>query len=160
MEQQLNRAMDNVMQRSMRRRLVCGRPFGLRSLEALVLEILLHNEQEGGTTTSPSQICAELGTQGPVLSPVLASLELRGYTTKKCDEADRRCRLVSLTDQGREIATAFVQDKERKSREMVDVLGEADAREFIRLLNRLSEYVDRLDAEKEELTFAENTKTP
>ncbi len=145
--EELSAALDDIVHRSMRIRLECGRPFGLRSLEALSLEILLQQEQEGNLVVNPTQISSSLGVRSPVLSPVLASLELRGYTQKRKDEKDRRCHLVSLTDRGRKVACDFAADKQKKCREMAEFFGEADAREFTRLLKRLSDYMERTEAQ-------------
>jgi len=149
LEEQLDRALEEVAHRSMRHRLTRGRPFGLRSLEALALEVLLKEEQQKNFEITPSRLSTGMEVQSPVLSPVLTSLEKLGHISCRRDENDRRSRLISLTKQGREVAGRFAAEKKKKCSEMVAFLGEQDAREFARLLHRLTEYMDR-EAEKEE----------
>ncbi|MBR5559773.1 MAG: winged helix-turn-helix transcriptional regulator [Oscillospiraceae bacterium] len=143
LEQKLNDVLDQIMHHSMRTRLTYGRPFGLRSLEALCLEILLKQEKAGKQGSNPSQISASMQVRGPVVSPVLSSLEKQGYIQRRQDQNDRRCRLVFLTEQGRNVAQQFTDGKHQRCSAMVEYLGEEDAREFIRILNRLSEHMEQ-----------------
>lgn len=144
-EQQLNQALDRVMHHFMRTRLTYGRPFGLRSLEALALEILLKDELKGGSGLNPSQISTAMRVRGPVVSPVLASLQRCGHLEMHKDKTDRRCRVVQLTPQGREIAMEFARDKASRCRDMVEFFGKEDAAEFTRLLGRFSDFMEQAD---------------
>ena len=137
-EQQLHRALEALLHQNTRLRLACGRPYGLRSLEILALEALFSLDDQAEMT--PSCISAWMKIQNPVLSPVLAELEKKGYLQSRRDDRDRRRRLLSLTQKGREVARDFYDRKQADCRDMTAFLGEADAAELARLLGRLAQY--------------------
>jgi len=144
LEQELGEAIGKLLQGSMRVRMMSGRPYGLRGLEATALETLLKLEQTSDPRgVSPSRISGDMGVQGPVLSPVLTSLEERGYIQRRTDENDRRCSCVSLTDQGREVGQRFAHHKEETNHALAQYLGEHDSRELTRLLGKLAIFVEQ-----------------
>ena len=85
-EEKLGQSIETLIRNSTRLRLLRGKPFGLRGLEVGVLDTLLKREKMGETNgTNPSRISVEMGVQGPVISPVLASLEKKGYICRRQD---------------------------------------------------------------------------
>lgn len=145
-EMQLHLALEKLLYRNARRRMACGRPYGLRSLEILTLETLLSCEREGEVT--PSVISAKMEMKNPVLSPVLASLEEKGCLQLCRDARDRRRRLVTLTDRGRSMACDFAAKKQQECRGLAAFLGETDTRELTRLLERLNHYAEQQELQK------------
>ncbi|AJH00137.1 hypothetical protein LF65_03580 [Clostridium beijerinckii] len=87
----------------------------------------------------PSDIANAMGTTSARIAAVLNSLEKKGMVTRRIDEIDRRRILVNLTDLGTE--EVRIQDELRLSYviNMFKVLGEDDAKEYVRLTKKLAD---------------------
>jgi DNA-binding MarR family transcriptional regulator len=87
----------------------------------------------------PSDISREMGLSTARIAAVLNSLEEKGFIAREIDPCDRRRILVKITGDGK----AFSERQETRLRETVvgtlRLLGENDAREFIRIIGRFAE---------------------
>lgn len=89
---------------------------------------------------------SEIGDEGCVSSArvavILNSLERKGLIIRMIDPSDRRRILVNITEEGRIVA----EDHKRKMLEhfaqMMKMLGEHDAKEYVRIVKKLSECVE------------------
>ena len=90
----------------------------------------------------PSEISEAMGISGARIAATLNSLENKGYITRQIDLSDRRRIIVTLTDKGRE------QEEEHRHmliatvEKMLRLLGEHDAKEYIRISRRMAELAD------------------
>jgi DNA-binding MarR family transcriptional regulator len=113
--------------------------------------------QEAGAELSPSQTAAlatiehhgpltpsELATrervQRPTVTRVLARLEEAGLIERAADPADRRCSLVSVSVEGRELLAAI---RTRKDAFLAQRLESLDARDRA-ALDRAAEILERM----------------
>ncbi|MDO5423102.1 MAG: MarR family transcriptional regulator [Eubacteriales bacterium] len=89
------------------------------------------------------QIARELGLSASRGTNILNSLEKKGLVIRRNDAEDRRKVYISLTEEGKKTMMAhyneFVSDFEEVFRE----LGEEDAKEYIRILKRLTEIMEK-----------------
>lgn len=77
---------------------------------------------------------------------VVGTLEARSLVARGDDPADRRRRVITLTDEGREVLKSNMATMAAMPHRTLGVLEEGEAREFLRLLNKL---VDGLSAQAE-----------
>lgn len=95
------------------------------------------SEHEGNVI--PSGISNAMGTTSARVAATLNSLEGKGLITRRIDVEDRRRILIDLTDAGREQVQKQNQMMMRFVTNMLQYLGEDDAKEYIRILKKLSE---------------------
>lgn len=87
----------------------------------------------------PSEISNEMSISTARIAAALGNLESKGLITRQIDINDRRRILVSLTPEGKEIAEKQHQDVLKNVTQMLQSLGEYDAKEYVRIIGRLSE---------------------
>ena len=73
------------------------------------------------------------------LIPVLDDLQRRGLIEREPDPADRRVRLLALTDAGRDLHSSVRAAIRAAEREVLDRLSTGDEQVFLRALQNLSE---------------------
>lgn len=103
--------------------------------EQFVLHYLLH---QGGDVL-PGEISNEMDVSSARVATALNSLENKGLITRQIDKSDRRRIIVSLTAKGRDAAKKHKQAIVQEMAEVLALLGEEDAKEFIRIIGRLVE---------------------
>jgi DNA-binding MarR family transcriptional regulator len=81
-------------------------------------------------------LAAELVVDKPYMTQVVDALEERGLVLRTVDARDRRCRIVSLTDQGRATAERSEEILTRPPA-ILDQLSDADLAELTRILSSL-----------------------
>ena len=74
------------------------------------------------------------------MSQVLKSLEEKGFITRQRSAGDCRGVTVHLTERGWELETRHRRMHDRRLDEALAYLGQDDAREFVRIVKRLSEF--------------------
>lgn len=87
----------------------------------------------------PSEVSNEMRISSARMTVILNGLENKGLITRKIDSEDRRRILVSLTPAGIEMAKAHSQKALSVAIHMLEMLGENDARELVRIMGRLAE---------------------
>ncbi len=99
----------------------------------------------------PSEIAKKLSFTRARMSHILDSLETKGYITRRPDPSDRRRVLVSITDKGRDFAAKKNAESVASLSKQLSSLGEHDAKELVRILNKaysltydVDDYLDNL----------------
>jgi DNA-binding MarR family transcriptional regulator len=129
--------------RRARARVPEDRPRGL----TLSQYLLLHPLQ----TRSPQavrELADAAGIAGPTASRLLDGLEAAGFVERRHSERDRRSVEVHLTAAGRRELTDTREWVNEGRRQIYDALEPAERAEAERLLARLADVVERLDAER------------
>lgn len=79
------------------------------------------------------ELAAELVTDKPYVTQIVDALEQRGLVTRTVDAKDRRCRIVELTEAGRETALRSEEMLTRPPAALAE-LSERDLAELTRIL--------------------------
>lgn len=87
----------------------------------------------------PSEISNEVGISTARVAATLNSLESKGWITRKIDVSDRRRILVEMTPAGKEQVEKHFQMIMTVTENMLRYLGEQDAKEYVRIMERLAE---------------------
>ena len=102
--------------------------------EFFALSLLLQS-----APSSPSELSRSMGVSSARIAALLKHLEQKGFVQRRTDEHDERRVIVSLTDSGREL----IRERRREAIERVAAalrsLGEDDAREYVRLQQKMLE---------------------
>lgn len=96
------------------------------------------------TTPTALSNCFHLSTAR--VTNILNSLERKGYVGRTRDERDRRRVIVRVTEAGKDYAAERYQDAIADLMELLTMLGEADAREYLRLMKKISTLLQEQDA--------------
>lgn len=104
---------------------VCGEMFALGRLD------------HGGPAT-PGELARTSGTTTAHVAKMLRSLEAKGDIRRDADPEDGRRVLVSITEAGRKRLRDRAEEVHRQTAQLLEALGEDDAREFVRLLSRVA----------------------
>lgn len=100
---------------------------------------ILHFISHKNAAVLPSELSVVTKTSSARVAMALKNLESKGYVERNVDKADRRKVLVTITDKGSEEVKQqherilFIMEK------LVNELGEADVREYIRIVDRVIE---------------------
>ncbi len=87
----------------------------------------------------PSEISNEIGISTARVAATLNSLEGKGWISRKIDVNDRRRILVEITPAGKEQVEKHFQMIMKTMTNMLQYLGEHDAKEYVRITGRLAE---------------------
>ena len=90
----------------------------------------------------PSEISEAMGISGARIAATLNSLENKGLITRQIDLSDRRRILVKLTDKGKEQEEAHRRMLIGTIEKMLRLLGEHDAKEYIRISRKMAELAE------------------
>lgn len=113
--------------------------------EMFILNFLNNRQSD----TLPSELAAAMNTSTARIAMALKSLESKGLIQRRIDKEDRRKVIVSLTEEGN---TLVLGDREEMRDRMVRILrelGEEDASEYVRIIERITEISLRIFSEKE-----------
>lgn len=86
----------------------------------------------------PSEISEIMGVSSARIAAVLNKLENKGLITREIDLKDRRRILVKLSTEGNKKAKEQRQLVMDKTIEVLKLLGEEDAKEFVRITSKLA----------------------
>jgi len=95
------------------------------------------------TADIPSHISEAMHTSTARISAALNSLEKKGQIRREIDTSNRRNILVTITQEGRQ---RILSDMQQMREQMIGILakmGEGDASELVRLIQRFLEISDR-----------------
>ena len=92
-----------------------------------------------GGDVLPGEISQEMGVSSARVAAALNGLEDKGLITRKIDQSDRRKILVGVTREGKEYTERQYHAVTEKAAELLELLGEHDAREYVRITGRLAE---------------------
>ena len=79
----------------------------------------------------------ELRLRPSTVNGIVSRLEEKGYLSRRASPLDGRCRLVSLTDAGREKVEAFRASLEETNRRLFSVLTEGERAQLGDMLSRI-----------------------
>ncbi len=121
-----------------------GRPMRYSSFARGSMRILnyLHSQPEPVCAGELSDI---LDASSARVAAVLRSLEGKGYIARSIDSRDRRKVLVHITEAGEKLIQIRNRELDQYFAQIVDELGEEDAREGLRILDRIIEIAERLE---------------
>ena len=117
-----------------------------RPMKALMhgeIFILEHLDRKNDTMT-PGELSAIMGGSSARTAIALRNLEKKGYIKRDIDKADRRKILVSITGEGQTLAREERESVLTKMKQIIGELGEDDAREYIRIIGRITEITRKL----------------
>lgn len=124
---------------SMKKRNVFSkRKFLLRG-EDLFLVVL---DDVGGMST-PSQLSEYTDFTPARLSAIIKALEGKGYILRQQNETDKRCTIIEITEKGLVYSRELKEAAIRNSLDIIEKLGEKDSAEFVRLLKKLFEIMEK-----------------
>ncbi len=99
--------------------------------------MILHYIKTHDGAVSPSEISRQMGTSTARITAVLGNLEKKGLIVRSMDESDRRKIRITLTEKGQQHVQKMEQDIVAAVQNLVEYLGEEDARSAIHLMERL-----------------------
>lgn len=92
----------------------------------------------------PSDLSSLAQSSTARIAVVLNTLEKKGYITRAIDPSDRRRVLVSLTPAGAEYIQGVRRQLRQRMRVLLEELGEADAKEYLRITERILSITQRM----------------
>lgn len=117
----------------------------LKGENALLLALF----NSGGQST-PSTLAESLGVSAARIAAMLRSLELKKLIERVCDEKDKRRVTVRITEVGKQFVESISETVSKRAQNLLERLGEQDAKEFLRLLKKCTGFDENLEAEKKE----------
>lgn len=108
--------------------------------EMFLLNYLFHLQRDA----LPSELSNAMNASTARVAMALKSLETKGLIQRRIDKNDRRKVIVSLTDQGNEFVRSERQDIHNKMIAILNELGEQDAMEYMRIIDRITEISERI----------------
>lgn len=135
----LRNEMFETMQRMCQRRSTPPLPPGITRGEINALMMLSIIEARGEVVRPGMLAACSHATPGAV-SQTLKSLEEKGLIVRRRGEGDSRSVTISLTDTGHEFEKEGRRLYDERFMHMLEFLGEDDAREFVRIVNRMLEF--------------------
>lgn len=99
-----------------------------------ILQYLLERNE----AVLPNEISNEMKISTARIAAALNNLEQKQLINREIDKNDRRQILVTLTPEGKEMAEKQRQEIENHISQMLQSLGEHDAIEFVRILNKIA----------------------
>ena len=103
--------------------------------EAFALQFIAQHDD----VAIPSDIENAMSISSARIAIILNGLEDKGLITRRIDPSDRRRTILKLTPEGEKQVAASTEHLLGLSREMLEFLGEVDARHFVRIMSRLVE---------------------
>ncbi len=113
--------------------------------EMFILNFLVNLQAD----SMPSELAAAMNTSTARVAMALKSLESKGLIRRRIDEEDRRKVIVSITEEGSRMVLAERQEMRDRMVSILNELGEKDAREYIRIVERITDISIRIFDEKE-----------
>ena len=110
--------------------------------EALALHCI---EEHCQNTVVPGDISKTIGVSSARVATLLNDLENKGLVTREIDRNDRRKIIVKLTTQGQNVAKTKKQEFLQKITSLLMLLGEYDAKEYVRIMGRLAEEISKIN---------------
>ena len=107
--------------------------------ETYVLHYLNNSDGE----VLPGEISNEMNVSSARIAQTLNSMERKGWITRRIDTGDRRKILVGLTPEGITEAEAHLKKAVDQVTKMLTLLGERDAKDYVRITGKLAEIISQ-----------------
>jgi Transcriptional regulators len=108
---------------------------------------VIHYLSMRGDSVLPSEISNVMGISTARIAATLNSLERKGLVTRRIDTSDRRRILVDLTSKGKAMGEERYHMMLEETAKLLSILGEQDAREYVRITGKLAEFANRHSTE-------------
>lgn len=93
----------------------------------------------------PGEISGEMSISTARVASILNNLESKGFIDRQIDQLDRRRILVTLTPLGKEQADQHKEKVISQIAKMMELLGEKDAKEFLRINSRIIDLASKIE---------------
>jgi len=93
----------------------------------------------------PGEIGCAMHVSSARIAQTLNSMENKGWITRRIDTGDRRRILVELTPEGKNAADTHQRAVIGLAAKMLRLLGEHDAREYVRIMGRLTRAIPLIE---------------
>ncbi|MCL2153435.1 MAG: MarR family transcriptional regulator [Oscillospiraceae bacterium] len=100
---------------------------------------VLHYIAKRGGDVQPGEIGSEMNVSTARIATALNSLEKKGLITRQIDTTNRRHILVGITPDGKRTAEEHQKFVLENVAQMLELLGEQDAKEYVRITRKLAE---------------------
>ena len=120
--------------------------------EFFALSLLLLDDAPG----CPSGLSRSMGVSSARIAALLKHLEQKGWIRRCADELDERRVNVSLTDAGRELINRRRREAIERVAAALRSLGEEDAREYVRLQQKMLDALSASDKQALEVILSED----
>ncbi|MDR2531645.1 MAG: MarR family transcriptional regulator [Oscillospiraceae bacterium] len=108
--------------------------------EAFVLQYIALN----GGSVLPGDIGSKMNVSSARVAAALNSLESKELITRRMDKNDRRKVIVEITPQGKDFAEKHWANIVCGATKLLNLLGEKDAKDFVRIMGRMTEVMPEL----------------
>ncbi len=113
--------------------------------EMFILNYLVNRQED----VLPSELSCAMNASTARVAMALKSLEQKGFIKRRTDSGDRRRVIVSITEQGTELVKGEREDMQNRMVRIISELGEQDTREYMRLIDRITEISESIFAPKD-----------
>lgn len=136
---ELRRELFNVVSRLKKTASRPPMPPGITPAEGYAMIAIARLEASGRPVRS-GEVAKFSHSTPSAMSQIFKSLEEKGFITRKRDEGDCRGVTIRLTDAGWDLEARHRRMHDRRLSESVAYLGEHDARELVRIVDKLVEF--------------------
>ena len=109
----------------------------LRGMPVVLRELIT-----SGGALSPGELANRMGVSDARVANILRALEERGLVTRTASVKDKRRVVVTITDAGRVAADKIRDEGVEMVADFLRELGEEDARDLVRVINRVAEVME------------------
>jgi len=106
---------------------------------------VLHYISRHGGNVFPGEICRNMCVSTARVAMALNSLEKKGLITRRVDVSDRRKVLIGITSEGKLLAEKHDRAAMEAVVRVLSLLGEHDAKEYVRITGRLVELLPSMN---------------
>lgn len=106
---------------------------------------IMHYMLQRNDDVLPSEISTAMGVTTARVAMALKSMESKGLIERRADSTDRRKVRVSITEYGKILIKERHESMARKMEQILMELGEADAKEYIRIITRMTEISEKIN---------------
>jgi DNA-binding MarR family transcriptional regulator len=92
-----------------------------------------------GAPLGLTELAERFGVTKQAAIKIVDEMEARGFLTREPHPADRRAKVLALTDKGERVRAAALRESERMEAELRAELGDADVDAFRRVLERFNQ---------------------
>lgn len=103
---------------------------------------------------APKEVCSVMGISSARVAAVLNSLESKGLAVRETDADDRRKITIILTPEGEVRADEYIREHVERTAGILRMLGEHDAKEYVRIMGRIAEVFPECREEQYDRTDA------
>lgn len=120
----------------------------LNMTELVVMRGLEKNCPHSDSNTGVTEVQKQLHITKSAISQMMTSLEKKGYIERMIDPEDRRKRIVTLTVSGKDVLNKTKETTNHNLNEIFSSLGDENIKQFINLLNQVSDISEDLKEEE------------